>query len=310
MQRNGAGGVSVEWDHDRFIINYNMDVTGTNILYLLDLLHQGLGYYCYNHITLRINSAGGEADALLHFIGELKRVRQQRLSEGRPFILETEASIMCCSAAAIMLSLGTLGYRTVRQDSKLLYHTSRSTMQGNQYTGDRLDELSRNHKILDRRILIEILRHIRPEIEQNIFNILELCYCELERDIPRFLADGARGCLGLIKMLGTKEIERLVAGLPADGPLSKDLVSEIRQKIDQRFSVLEKKYGMFTWAKIQEPPAARTPVIVGWLVGRINELLGVFLTDQTVTPEAAIRLGLIDSVAHGTSCLPRRGKTR
>jgi ATP-dependent Clp protease protease subunit len=81
------------------------------------LLH---GYYQFRHIELQIDSPGGSADALHHLVQSLEPWRS-----GNGRTLSTMGLNEIASAAAMLLSLGTIGHRSVSSHSRLLYHAIR-----------------------------------------------------------------------------------------------------------------------------------------------------------------------------------------
>ena len=84
----------------------------------LDLLHD---YYQFRTIVLQIDSPGGDATAL-HFL--VQSLTAWRKGEDRT--LQTVGLNEVCSAAAILLSFGTIGHRSASRHSRLLYHPIRT----------------------------------------------------------------------------------------------------------------------------------------------------------------------------------------
>lgn len=89
----------------------------------INLLHD---YYQFRTISLEIDSPGGEADALHHIVESLAKWRK---GEGR--ILRTRGLVEIASAAAMLLSLGTVGHRSAFPYSRLLYHSARTMFPSN-----------------------------------------------------------------------------------------------------------------------------------------------------------------------------------
>lgn len=106
----------------------------------MDLLH---GYYQFRTIALHIDSPGGNADALHYIIQSLAAWRK-----GDERVLRTVGLNEICSAAAMLLSFGTVGHRSAHRYSRLLYHPVRTMFPSNsmqtytqlKMTGKRLDE--------------------------------------------------------------------------------------------------------------------------------------------------------------------------
>jgi len=89
----------------------------------IKLLHD---YYQFRTIDLHIDSPGGSADALHYLVHALDPWRR---GEGR--VLRTFGVNEVASAAALLLSFGTMGYRTASSRSRLLYHSVRSIQREN-----------------------------------------------------------------------------------------------------------------------------------------------------------------------------------
>lgn len=89
----------------------------------IKLLH---GYYQFRTIDLHIDSPGGSADALHYLVHALDPWRK---GEGR--VLRTFGVNEVASAAALLLSFGTVGYRTASSRSRLLYHPVRTVQREN-----------------------------------------------------------------------------------------------------------------------------------------------------------------------------------
>jgi ATP-dependent protease ClpP protease subunit len=80
----------------------------------LKLLHN---YYQFRTVELQIDGLGGNADALHHLVQSLSAWRK---GEGR--ILRTLGLNEVASAAALLLSFGTLGHRCLFAHSRVLCH--------------------------------------------------------------------------------------------------------------------------------------------------------------------------------------------
>lgn len=94
-------------------------VTSEGIYTLCSRIEEATNYYRYESIELSLHSPGGSAAALKHFIACRKRWAK------RGIILRTRALNETSSAAAFMLSNGTLGERSAQAHSRLVYHFSR-----------------------------------------------------------------------------------------------------------------------------------------------------------------------------------------
>ncbi len=89
----------------------------------LKILHD---YYQFRVIDLHIDSPGGSADALHYLVHALEPWRR---GEGR--VLRTFGINEVASAAALLLSFGTVGHRTASSRSRLLYHSVRTVQHEN-----------------------------------------------------------------------------------------------------------------------------------------------------------------------------------
>ena len=89
----------------------------------IKLLHD---YYQFRTIDLHIDSPGGSADALHYLVHSLSPWRK---GEGR--VLRTFGMNEVASAAAMLLSFGTVGHRSASSRSRLLYHSVRGVQREN-----------------------------------------------------------------------------------------------------------------------------------------------------------------------------------
>jgi ATP-dependent protease ClpP protease subunit len=89
---------------------------------LIDEIKLLRSYYQFRTVELQIDSPGGSAEALQYIVLSMQEWRR-----GKGHVLRTVALNEVCSAAAIMLSLGTVGHRVASAHSRLLYHPARST---------------------------------------------------------------------------------------------------------------------------------------------------------------------------------------
>lgn len=115
----------------------------------ITLLHD---YYQFRVIDLHIDSPGGSADALHYLVEALGAWRRGESRTLRTFGLNEVAS-----AAALLLSFGTLGHRTAYSRSRLLYHSVRAVkMVDSSSTVSELRAESKKLELLDR-CLMELL---------------------------------------------------------------------------------------------------------------------------------------------------------
>jgi ATP-dependent protease ClpP protease subunit len=121
----------------------------------MKLLHD---YYQFRTIELQIDSPGGSADALHHIV-----ISMRDWSNGNGRVLKTVALNQACSAAAMLLSFGTVGHRHAMQSSKLLYHAIRTVFtQNTVQTVSQLRMTSRNLEEWDGKFLDMLSKHSCP----------------------------------------------------------------------------------------------------------------------------------------------------
>jgi ATP-dependent protease ClpP protease subunit len=96
------------------------DVTPESIVRLCDEIDSAVNYYQYRRVKIEICSPGGYVTALQHYVFRLEEWRKLGV------IIETVALMSVASAAAMILSLGTVGYRKACPVATLLYHNSRT----------------------------------------------------------------------------------------------------------------------------------------------------------------------------------------
>ena len=129
------------------------------VLDLCDEIELAIEYYHYREIEIRINSPGGSVAALEHYMDRLKRWRR-----GKELVIATTAMSTVSSAAAVILSLGTIGHRRAHASARLLYHNVRTRMPGGGYglTAEQLLTIGKGFDGIDKHISGELLRHIGP----------------------------------------------------------------------------------------------------------------------------------------------------
>jgi len=119
----------------------------------MKLLHD---YYQFRTIELQIDSPGGSAEALHHIV-----LSTREWSKGNGRVLRTVALNQACSAAAILLSFGTVGHRQAMSSSRLLYHAIRTVFtQNTVQTVAQLRMMSRNLEEWDGKFLDLLSEHV------------------------------------------------------------------------------------------------------------------------------------------------------
>ena len=133
---------------------------------LCDFIDASIKYYCYLEIKLRIESPGGLVQALNHTLHKLSG-----LHDG--IIIRTEGFALVASAAAVLLSMGTAGYRTCYRTCKLCYHGARVKIDG-AITKERAEEmlyqLKENDEIIIAQLLDKAVESLSHTFEQRIRN--------------------------------------------------------------------------------------------------------------------------------------------
>jgi len=116
------------------------------------LLH---GYYQFRTIDLHIDSPGGSADALHYLVHAL-----EPWSRGEGRILRTFGMNEVASAAAMLLSFGTVGHRAASRHSRLLYHSVRNVQRENtSHTVAQLKVVTRKLESWDRMFVDLLAEH-------------------------------------------------------------------------------------------------------------------------------------------------------
>ena len=84
-------------------------------------------YYRYERIEIEIHSPGGDVHALRALVIEMQWLRANGC------VIATKAMLEAGSAAALTLSMGDVGLRTVQQYTSLLFHHARVMQHGERH---------------------------------------------------------------------------------------------------------------------------------------------------------------------------------
>lgn len=146
----------VKYDHDRAIVRLVDPIQNETMFWVCDEVDLALEYYCYRHIELHIDSPGGSVAALEYY---LSRLSYWRTIDG--FVLETLALTAAASAAAMILALGTIGYRRAYRSAQLLFHDARiRPHQDETWTHEELEHHRRALMEADERMITRLAEHV------------------------------------------------------------------------------------------------------------------------------------------------------
>jgi len=265
-------------------IHFQGEVDAKSIEEIVFWLRQALEYYHYERVVLTINSQGGLADALMFFISQL---REYRLRHPR-FILETVAGTESCSAAALMLSLGSVGHRFSGRDSRLVYHHSRIKMQDGASTADELGRLSERLSQTDHRMLVELCRHVHRNLGRDVLDLMEICCVGIEQG----------SCLGkqlaLLKTLKNRTISAQVNKILQD-PDDHGKLLNLQQSITSYLTRLKEQTRDLTRKDVLAGSASLASKL-GYLLAMMSRYRDLFNEDRPLDPYLAMEYGLIDSI--------------
>lgn len=140
------------------------EVNNQTIFELCDEIDLAIDYYNYRKIEIQIDSPGGSIQSLDYFITKLEKWRQK---EG--VIIATLGLTNVASAAAMILALGTVGYRRAYRSSSLLFHNSRVITNGSSvFTKETLNKANKDLAEIDERLLDRLSNHIHSnKVIQN-----------------------------------------------------------------------------------------------------------------------------------------------
>jgi len=106
----------LRFDRGAAVLSFHGEVTIESILAVNDLGRLAVNYYQAKSLDLEIDSPGGDCRALDHFLDF-----RDELVEGG-IRLTTTGLTQASSAAAMMLTMGDIGFRRVRKNCRLLFH--------------------------------------------------------------------------------------------------------------------------------------------------------------------------------------------
>jgi ATP-dependent protease ClpP protease subunit len=163
----------IKYEHDRAIVRLLQPVSNQSMIWLCDEIDLAIGYYFYRHVDIHIDSPGGAVTGLDYFT---TRLQSWRDVDG--LVLGTLAMAEVSSAAALILSSGTIGHRRAYPSARLLYHDSRIQPHDKEvWTRDRLEAASRtlaeSDQRQDRALALYIMEQkIRPGGDHQGFAVV------------------------------------------------------------------------------------------------------------------------------------------
>ncbi|MBV5347068.1 ATP-dependent Clp protease proteolytic subunit [bacterium] len=146
--------IRLSLEDDQGKIELNGEINEALALGLEGGLQTLFGYYKYERVTLRINSPGGMLVALRHILEYVQFWRE------RGHRIETEASFCAASAAAMLMTFGDVGTRTVHRHTHLLFHHTRIGGTSSAITAGGANYLASLLKNSDAGMLKQAVNHI------------------------------------------------------------------------------------------------------------------------------------------------------
>jgi hypothetical protein len=283
--------VTVNYRQDRAIIRFSGDVNADRIFKLCDEIDFAINYYNYNCIQIDIDSPGGEAKSLKHYIHNLRSWRRKGVS------IQTRALTNCCSAGAYMLSFGDIGHRTAMPHTMLLYHNARVSTGERSMTADHCDGLMWNLNATDFGMILMLLEHLHPEIPQPFYRVMaELlcCLSDEKHGINTELLESI--CTGkeknaLVKISkASSESEKLVLRRSLHGLICERLKKKGKVSKDE----LPEKLSEFSVMDSVDAEALHI-----WIFRKALWFQQDFTKDTYIRPETAIERSLIDKIEEG-----------
>ncbi|MEM0354668.1 MAG: ATP-dependent Clp protease proteolytic subunit [Thermoplasmata archaeon] len=152
------------------------EINNHSIFLLCDEIDLAIDYYQYKKIDIQIDSHGGSIASLDYYLSKLDRWRKKGI------IIGTLGLTSVASAAAIILALGTVGYRRAYGSSMLLYHNTRIEREKWVATKDSLqfesDALDRTDKRLIKRMIDHVDEGILSKHKIDSLSYLDFDYKE------------------------------------------------------------------------------------------------------------------------------------
>lgn len=143
-------------------ITYPGDVSDANALALRKQLDENVNDYYYDRVEVEIINNGGGVFSGLHLL--MSSFKQH---QNRGVIIATHGLGHIASAAAVLLSNGSLKARTVAPGAQLLYHLGRVQSRGQSITASKALDIRESLIRVDDLICSELVEHILPVAESS-----------------------------------------------------------------------------------------------------------------------------------------------
>lgn len=136
-------------------LRFSTEVNMESVRWLVDEVQHARTYLRHTHVTVELDSHGGSSHGLEYWLHNCRR-----WSADPGFTLATRAVGAAESAAAIILSHGTVGARSALPTARLLYHGARIVTSGHEvWTGDRLRLQHGEMHAVNHRMLTSLAAH-------------------------------------------------------------------------------------------------------------------------------------------------------
>lgn len=116
---NTGSKVSVSCRPRALDLHYSGEIDESGIKTLVQLAEQGIALYQPELTTVHMMSPGGSARAMEYWIARTKKWKSEGIE------IATHAGIICVSAAAMIVTMGSIGSRFAHPLSNMLYHNPR-----------------------------------------------------------------------------------------------------------------------------------------------------------------------------------------
>ena len=137
-------------------IRFSTDVSMASTSWLVGEVAHARDYLRHRTVVVELDSSGGSADGLEYWL-----LHCRRWMRDPGFTLATRAVGAAESAAALMLSHGTVGHRSALPTARLLFHTGRIVTAGQSvWTAQQLKRHHERMYAFDRTVLERLADHV------------------------------------------------------------------------------------------------------------------------------------------------------